>query len=97
MLAVSISRQSCKNYFWLGFRKCVHLSSYPTEKEVKKNLTNVSSLFKPLPVSHRPFEINVGSELVGKLDKTEILKILNKFTQKTEVKMLCVENGLDCK
>jgi len=38
---------------------------------------------------------DVGSELVGKLEKAELLKILNKFTQRREIKSLCIENGLD--
>lgn len=58
---------------------------------------NVSTLFKPVRVEHNADEIDVGSELAGKLEKSAILKILNKFTQRREIKTLCTENGLDSK
>ncbi|KAH8277073.1 hypothetical protein KR026_004805 [Drosophila bipectinata] len=61
----------------------------------KKQETNVSALFKPVQVQANVDAEDVGSELVGKLEKAELLKILNKFTQRREVKMLCSENGLD--
>lgn len=63
----------------------------------KKDDTNLSALFKPVPVKSNPDDISVGFELTGKLDKGELLKVLNKFTQKRETKMLCMENGLDSK
>ncbi|XP_013113540.2 ATP-dependent RNA helicase SUV3 homolog, mitochondrial [Stomoxys calcitrans] len=61
----------------------------------KQPPTNVSQLFKPVPVQHNVDEFDVGSELAGKLEKSAILKILNKFTQRREVKVLCTEHGLD--
>lgn len=61
----------------------------------KKDESKGSTLFKPVPVQTNRCDINVGAELTGKLDKGELLKILNKFTQKAETKMLCMENGLD--
>lgn len=63
----------------------------------KKDDTNLSALFKPVPVKSNPDDISVGAELTGKLDKGELLKVLNKFTQKKETKILCLENGLDSK
>lgn len=76
-------------------KRCFHLT---VQLARKKPETNVSALFKPVIV--RPdlgSENDVGAELVGKLDKAEVLKILNKFTQKREIKGLCAENGLDGK
>lgn len=61
----------------------------------KKDDSQVSALFRPVPVKPGPDDINVGAELTGNLDKAELLKILNKFTQKKEIRMLCMENGLD--
>lgn len=63
----------------------------------KKDEANLSALFKPVPVKSNPDDISVGAELTGKLDKGELLKVLNRFTQKRETKMLCMENGLDSK
>lgn len=61
----------------------------------KKDEAKVSSLFKPVPIQSNPDDINIGAELTGKLDKGELLKILNKFTQKSEIKLLCLEYGID--
>ncbi|KAH8414317.1 hypothetical protein KR215_002993 [Drosophila sulfurigaster] len=61
----------------------------------RKHETNVSALFKPVQVQANADDEDVGSELVGKLEKSELLKILNKFAQKREIKALCSENGLD--
>lgn len=61
----------------------------------KKDESNLSALFKPVPVKSNPDDISIGAELTGKLDKGELLKVLNRFTQKRETKLLCMENGLD--
>lgn len=61
----------------------------------KKDDGNLSALFKPVPVRSNPDDISIGAELTGKLDKGELLKVLNRFTQKRETKLLCTENGLD--
>ncbi|XP_011208647.1 ATP-dependent RNA helicase SUV3 homolog, mitochondrial [Bactrocera dorsalis] len=75
--------------------KYVHLSSYVQARNKKTGPQHVSTLFKPVPMPRNADEHDVGAEMVGKLDKAELLKILNKFTQKREIKQLCVENGLD--
>lgn len=61
----------------------------------KDNKSDISTLFSPVPIKPSPDDINIGAELTGSLDKGELLKILNKFTQKKEIRMLCMENGLD--
>lgn len=64
----------------------------------KKDDSNLSALFKPVPVKAGPSDESlVGTELCGQLDKGELLKLLNRFTQKRETKLLCQENGLDSK
>lgn len=57
-----------------------------------------SSLFKPLPIKPTEDDINVGAEITGStIDKSELLRVINKFSQKREIRMLCMENGLDRK
>lgn len=81
-------------------RKLPIISSINQNHQVrgKRNDANLSTLFKPVPIRQSPDDINIGAELTGgTLDKVELLKIVNKFTQKREIKMLCMENGLDSK
>lgn len=64
----------------------------------KKDDSNSSSsvpLFHPVPVKPNPDDINIGAELTGVLKKTDLLKILNSFVQKTEIKELAQQYGLD--
>lgn len=75
-------------------RAAINLGSVRT----KKDDSNKSALFKPVPIRPTEDDINVGEEITGgSLDKAELLKILNKFSQKREVRMLCFEHGLDRK
>lgn len=65
-------------------------------RQKKTNTTNVSSLFKPLDVKPSNDEENVGAEITGlKIDKNEISRILNKFVQLKEIRVLLLENGID--
>lgn len=64
-------------------------------KRTKKHDKGPSSLFVPVPVKPNPDDINVGEEFTGRLKKQDLLKILNKFYQKPEVRVLASENGLD--
>lgn len=61
----------------------------------KKSDSSVSSLFIPVPVKPNPDDINVGAELTGNLNKSDLLKVLNKFYQKPTIKVVAMENGLD--
>lgn len=64
----------------------------------KKTNPSLSSLFKPLNVKPSKDEGNVGEEITGsKIDKNAITKILNRFVQLSEIRMLSLENGLDSK
>lgn len=72
------------------------LTSIIIQKRFKKD-DNLSTLFVPVPVKPSPDDINVGAELTGRLNKGDLLKILNRFYQKPEIKQLALENGLDSK
>lgn len=100
--AISTGRRLlCAVRLRIGFgsateERCVHRAAIHYSRN-KKHETNVSALFKPVQVQANIDDEDVGSELVGKLEKSELLKILNKFAQRREIKALCSENGLDCK
>lgn len=61
----------------------------------KRHDRGPSALFVPVPVKPNPDDINIGAEITGSLKKQDLLKILNKFYQKPEVRVLASENGLD--
>ncbi|CAG9791848.1 unnamed protein product [Diatraea saccharalis] len=61
----------------------------------KHDRGNPSALFVPVPVKPNPDDINIGEEFTGRLKKQDMLKILNRFYQKPEVRVLASENGLD--
>ncbi|XP_045475671.1 ATP-dependent RNA helicase SUV3 homolog, mitochondrial isoform X1 [Harmonia axyridis] len=73
---------------------CKHVTNY-MQRRTKKSSSKISSLFVPVAVKPNPDDINVGAELTGSFNKAELLKLLNKFYQKTEIKQLLTENGLD--
>lgn len=57
-----------------------------------------SALFIPVPIKPSTEDIDVGAELTGAaLDKAELLKILSRFSMKREIRLMCIENGLDRK
>ncbi|KYM98234.1 hypothetical protein ALC62_11084 [Cyphomyrmex costatus] len=68
----------------------------PSRGKKSDSNTNVpESLFHPVPIKPNPDDINVGAELTGSsLKKTDLLKILNAFSQKTEIKELAQQYGL---
>ncbi|XP_045459717.1 ATP-dependent RNA helicase SUV3 homolog, mitochondrial [Melitaea cinxia] len=68
---------------------------YVFKRTKKHDKGNTSALFVPVPVKPNPDDINVGEEFTGRLKKQDLLKILNKFYQKPEVRLLASENGLD--
>ncbi|RVE42605.1 hypothetical protein evm_012746 [Chilo suppressalis] len=61
----------------------------------KHDRGNPSALFVPVPVKPNSDDINIGEEFTGRLKKQDLLKILNRFYQKPEVRVLASENGLD--
>ncbi|CAH2091801.1 unnamed protein product [Euphydryas editha] len=68
---------------------------YVFKRTKKHDKGNPSALFVPVPVKPNPDDINIGEEFTGRLKKQDLLKILNKFYQKPEVRLLASENGLD--
>lgn len=82
----------------LLYRSTVLGTSYIQPYRGKKDDSSHSpeSLFHPVPIKPTPDDINIGAELTGSLiKKTDLLRILNAFTQKTEIKELARQNGLD--
>lgn len=74
-------------------------NSKPCFARGKQDNTNddsfkVSRLFEPNPVKSSSDSL-LGVELTGKISKSDILKVLNKFSQKEENRNLCLEYGLD--
>lgn len=54
------------------------------------------SLFHPVPIKPNPDDINIGAELTGStIKKTDLLKVLNTFSRKEEIRELAKEHGLD--
>ncbi|KAG5884851.1 hypothetical protein JTB14_036087 [Gonioctena quinquepunctata] len=68
---------------------------YFQRRNKKDDSTSISSLFVPVQIKPNPDDINVGAELTGSLNKADLLKVLNKFYQKKEIKLLLNDNGLD--
>ena len=72
-------------------------STFLRNKSDKKEF---ESLIIPVPIklTKNPDDINVGEELSGsKLAKSDLLKLLNQFFQRTPIKKLSQENGLNNK
>ncbi|XP_046734064.1 ATP-dependent RNA helicase SUV3 homolog, mitochondrial [Diprion similis] len=64
-------------------------------REKTDDSTTGKSLFKPLSIKLNPDENNVGAELTGTFNKTDLLCVLNQFYQRKEIKALATEHGLD--
>lgn len=56
---------------------------------------SINQLFKPLIVKANPDDMNLGEQIAGKLDKSTLLRALNKFLANEEIKKLSKEHGLD--
>ncbi|KAL1449741.1 hypothetical protein WDU94_002221 [Cyamophila willieti] len=65
---------------------------------VRNKKTNVTNLFVPVHIKPNADsgEGNVGQELTGgSIDKSEMVKVLNKFFQRQEIKVAAMDHGLD--
>lgn len=76
-------------------------NSNPNFARGKQDNTNdepfkVSRLFEPTPAKEGG-DTESAIELTGRLNTSDILKVLNKFSQKKETRNLCTEYGLDGK
>ncbi|KAL3863039.1 hypothetical protein ACJMK2_004821 [Sinanodonta woodiana] len=64
------------------------------------NSKDVNSLFQPIPFrkqENNADDINIGEELSGEVKKDDLLKLLNQFYRRPEVRRAATENGLDQK
>ncbi|MGH0127912.1 UNVERIFIED_CONTAM: hypothetical protein FKN15_032742 [Acipenser sinensis] len=73
-----------------GFISCRNASSSSTAKPPD------TSLFVPLHVKATDNgEGSIGAELTQPLDKSDVLKVLNRFYKRKEMQRLAADNGLD--
>nr|XP_033799549.1 ATP-dependent RNA helicase SUPV3L1, mitochondrial [Geotrypetes seraphini] len=57
-----------------------------------------TSLFVPLQVKPaQGADVDIGAELTQVLNKSDVLKLLNKFYKRKEIQRLAAENGLDAR
>ncbi|XP_043487445.1 ATP-dependent RNA helicase SUV3 homolog, mitochondrial isoform X1 [Polistes fuscatus] len=73
----------------------VHIQRGKRNKKNYYDTSNINTLIRPVPVKSNPDDINIGSELTGDLNKTNLLIVLNKFIEIKEIKSLALEYGLD--
>uniref|UniRef100_T1IGF0 ATP-dependent RNA helicase SUV3 homolog, mitochondrial n=1 Tax=Rhodnius prolixus TaxID=13249 RepID=T1IGF0_RHOPR len=64
-------------------------------RRLKKTESSLSTLFTPNPVKPNAEEAGVGEELTRGISKSDLIKVLNQFCQKREIKLLAESNGLD--
>lgn len=76
-------------------QKSKNVIGYVFRRTKKQNKGKPSVLFTPVPVKVNADDINIGEEFTGRIKKQDLLKILNKFYQKPEVRAFAAENGLD--
>lgn len=85
----------------LGFFKetrCLFLFSNDNRKfqsRMKSDNAAFTKLFQPAPIKTNEKLENIGLELSGTINKTDVLKVLNKLCLKKEIIALCTEHGLD--
>ncbi|KAJ8025711.1 ATP-dependent RNA helicase SUPV3L1, mitochondrial [Holothuria leucospilota] len=84
------------------YNRCsiIEQTRFFSSDDIGNGKKSVTALFIPVPVKPvniNPDDINIGEELGGSLKnkKEELLRILNQFSRRKEVKQLAVENGLD--
>ncbi|XP_063227571.1 ATP-dependent RNA helicase SUV3 homolog, mitochondrial [Bacillus rossius redtenbacheri] len=94
-VCLSAHRRYClEELYRFRFSSC-NFSVCNVQRRGKKDENSLSTVFIPIPVKPNPDDINVGQELTGSVNKADLLKLLNKFYQKREIKLLAQENGLD--
>ena len=64
----------------------------PSADSIEKS---TSKLFKPIVVLPNPDDINLGKELAGNIDRSQLMSRLNTFFQSSKTKTLSREQGLD--
>ncbi|XP_078037033.1 suv3 RNA helicase isoform X3 [Augochlora pura] len=72
------------------------VTGFPSiRQKSKKNDLNVTSLFQPVRIKTDPSNTNVGAELTGKLNKTDIIITMSSFANKKSIRDLAAAHGLD--
>ncbi|KAK3581836.1 hypothetical protein CHS0354_007239 [Potamilus streckersoni] len=74
-----------------------NVQSFRTKSD---NSKDINSLFQPIPFrkqENNADDINIGEELSGEVKKDDLLKLLNQFYRRPEVRRAATENGLDQK
>lgn len=56
--------------------------------------TSVSKLFQPATIKEIDVS-RIGVELTGSINKSQLLDVLNQFSQKKEIFNLCKDHGMD--
>lgn len=90
--------QAYKKFFYFDCSRVASIGinlMQPMRGKKDDSSPNISSLFRPIPIKPNPDDINVGAELTTTLKKSDLLKILNSFVLKKEVRALAMEYGLD--
>ena len=76
-----------------------HLSELRPRTEEEKQMRDINQLFKPVRLDPDPNSgvegSKLGEEIAGKLSKQTLLRKLNGFYLKREIRMLAKEHGLD--
>lgn len=70
--------------------RCLTCTSQSKQKDKSSSV-----LFTPIPIKVNNDELPTGEELTGKLDKVQLVKVINAFYRKPELKLLTEENDLD--
>ncbi|CAG9821944.1 unnamed protein product [Phaedon cochleariae] len=91
--AVVNAIHSCRSKF-IG-KKHYKVAVNFLQTRTKKDDSSLSSLFVPIQIKPNSDDIDVGYELTGSLNKSDLLKVLSKFYQRKEIKQLLTDNGLD--
>ena len=66
-----------------------------TKDETSTSEDSMSKLFKPVTIKPNPDDLNLGSEIAGKIERSKLIKTLNSFFQSQKTKTLSREQGLD--
>lgn len=72
----------------------IHTPAHVTRGNKNDSSISISKLFQPATIKNIDAN-NIGAELTGKMNKSELLKVLNKFIKQKEIFNLCTEYGLD--
>lgn len=76
---------------WFNSKPCFARGK---QDNISDDSFKVSRLFEPAPAKIGTDTL-LGAELTGNIKKSDILRVLNNFSQKKANRSLCCEHGLD--